>query len=205
MDDKKQWDSPMTPPELVAAKQKKRIAVQSRSSKRPSPLVKGYKFKDPYEVFRKVFREEFGEDFVPGQRPNTTAALPPKPVSPQKSKPRQPNKLIPKSPAHPVKQTPSKTMANIDDQRALAGRTQTKQILHGNGQVETITTTIITRPNGKEEVVTKSSMEKLSAQQKEKLHNAAPKSISYKGGSGVKVKKSPTPPSPRKVKPQVVS
>ena len=150
--------------------------------KQPATRLKGAKFGDPYEVFRTVFREEFGEEFVPGKRPKASSVPSPKPSKPT---------LTGRNTALPKKHPPK-------DDRALAGKTKTKQILHDNGQVETITTTVITRPNGKQEKLVKSSMEKLSKADQAKLPKATTKPAKH--SPGVKKKQALSSLSQKRVK-----
>jgi hypothetical protein len=132
--------------------------------------LKGYKYSDPYEVFRKVFRDEFGEEFVPGARPKKSSPLPPKPKSSSSVKMAGSSPYSAKSGKKPVSQQQRPpSFKKQKDGRAMAGKTQTRQILHDNGMVETITTTIIERANGEKERITKSSMEKLSKAEHEKM------------------------------------
>ena len=149
--------------------------LSPKAVKKPGTRLKGANFRDPYEVFRKVFREEFGEEFVPGKRPKAASVPSPKPTKASFTG----GNTTPKK--HPPK-----------DDRALAGMTKTKQILHDNGQVETITTTVITRPNGKQERVVKSSMETLSKAEQAKL----PKATTPAKHSPTGAKKKKIPPSP---------
>ncbi|KAG7366671.1 chaperone protein DnaJ [Nitzschia inconspicua] len=136
--------------------------TKNSNKKAPSKMkqrqthLRGYKFADPYEVFREVFRDEFGEEFVPGSRPKASSVLSPKPNSPANGQQGKKSQEI---------GTPKK----LPDDRAVMGKTATKQILHENGMVETITTTTITRANGEIERITRSSMEKLSKAEHEAL------------------------------------
>jgi hypothetical protein len=170
---KKDWKPMEHHPNKRETPPPSRNSPTTPTSSRPQTAtthLKGTKFRDPYEVFRRVFREEFGEEFVPGQRPQ--AACIPKPTRPESMR----NTRV---------KTPPK------DDRALSGKTKTKQILHDNGEVETITTTVITRPNGQQERVVKSSMEKLSKAEQAKL----PKATTVK-----KKKKTTRPPSQTRTK-----
>jgi curved DNA-binding protein CbpA len=158
-DDKLEWECPH---KSKLKNESKTVNKGSLKMSRQSSL-KGYQFRDPYEVFRKVFRDEFGEEFVPGVRPKTSSALPPKPTSAPFSK---------KSQNVESKAGQSVVASSHDaltDDRALTGKTQTKQILHENGVVETITITVITRPNGEKERIIKSSMETLTKAEQEQL------------------------------------
>ena len=119
-------------------------------------MVGNKKFHDPYQVFKAVFREEFGEEYVPGKRPQAASA----PIKMMKqalvltgSKKKQ-NMLV-------VKNDKKKKNENEEvDNRPLAMKMKSKQILHPDGSKETITTTTITRPDGTEERITKSDRDK---------------------------------------------
>jgi hypothetical protein len=152
MDENVRWESAIISNELVCKSGSHQQQQQSH--------LKGYKFHDPYDVFRKVFREEFGEEFVPGERPKASAAVPPKPSDARALMTTKKQKQ------------PTQKAKNDVDNRALCGRTKTKQIVHDDGRLETVTTTIITRPNGEEERVTKSTFEKLSKEEQEKWNTA---------------------------------
>lgn len=140
-----------------------------------SPM-KGHKYGDPYEVFCKVFRDEFGEDFVPGMKlkTKTPSELPPKAQSPasltkKKSSQQSPRSDVKGKKSDSAGQNRKRIPVKQSHDRALTGKTSTKHILHDNGMVETITTTIITRANGEKERISKSSMEKLSKAEHAKL------------------------------------
>jgi curved DNA-binding protein CbpA len=102
-------------------------------------------FHDPYDVFKNVFKEEFGEDFVPdsSSRPSSKSTTLAATTENNTSKKQKERRMI---------QGP-------DDNRPLAMKMTSKTVLHVDGTKETITTTFITRPDGTEEKIVKSSLD----------------------------------------------
>lgn len=109
-------------------------------------------FHDPYDVFKNVFKEEFGEDFVPGIRPACSSGSKPVSKSTALATTMTEKKASKKQKGHPTIQGP-------DDNRPLAMRMTSNTVLHEDGTKETITTTFITRPDGTEEKIVKSSLD----------------------------------------------
>jgi hypothetical protein len=108
-----------------------------------SPMGSSYKFHDPYDIFKKVFKDEFGEEFVPGNKTTTSAATP--------NRNKHSRAL--------VTTTKKKKGAEDFDNRVISMKMTSKQVMHDDGRIETVTTTIFTRPNGETERVTKSSFD----------------------------------------------
>jgi curved DNA-binding protein CbpA len=109
-------------------------------------------FHDPYDVFKNVFKEEFGEDFVPGTRPASSYGSRPSSKSTTLAMTSSEKNASKKQKEHPMLQGP-------DDNRPKAMRMTSKSVLHEDGTKETITTTFITRPDGTEEIIVKSSLD----------------------------------------------
>jgi curved DNA-binding protein CbpA len=133
-------------------------AIEKEFSKYTFKSGKG--FHDPYEVFRKVFKEEFGEEFVPGVSGTESKAARNKPSMGKNqlvvASGNKNNQLVTKD------NKKSKGSTNEVDNRPVAMKMKTKSVAHPDGTFETITTTYITRPDGSEEVVVKSSLGHIS-------------------------------------------
>ena len=98
------------------------------------------KFHDPYDIFKKVFEEEFGEEFTPSTVPDLTT---PKPVISKKKGSTLPKSKLEKGSSKPAASKPSKTSDNMilkdaGDNRPLAMKMTTKSFMHEDGTVEKI-------------------------------------------------------------------
>lgn len=157
-------------------------APAGSSSTYQSP-VHGRKFKDPYEVFKNVLQDEFGETYKPGKEPVHLGATPTAKANGTKANVKG-NKHAPAKKTGSAKKfstnsNNSKSGKDEDDNRAVNMSMRTRKKLHDDGRVETITTTIIDRPNGEQERHVESSFDKQT--KSKSLNTAQPQSSSKTG------------------------